>query len=89
MPIRAAPQAAPTIGSFSDRRVDHAARPELIDDSLGDFEGAAIGADIFHQSGKPLGRAPSLPRGLTDRFNHRGQPATRRPFELVFLFLSR
>src|SRR5437667_10453251 len=71
---------------FSDRRVDHTLWAKLIDDSIGDFEGAAIDADVFADQEHGWVALHLFPNALANSFHHRRQTSTRWPFELVFFF---
>ena len=73
---------------FGDRRIDHTFWAELVDDAVSDFEGAAIGPDIFANEEDSGVAFHLFPQALTNSFHHGRQTATRRPFEFVF-FLDR
>ena len=46
-PVSDAPKAASTMADLGDRRVDHALRPEVVDEAFGHLERAAVDADVL------------------------------------------
>src|SRR5260370_10019933 len=73
---------------FRNRRVDHAFFSQLVDDAFGDFEGAAIDADVFADQKARRGALHLFPDSSANRFDHPGHAATRRAFELLFSLCS-
>src|SRR5712692_4923778 len=73
---------------FRDGRVDHAFVAKVIDDAFRNFECAAVRADVFADQKDSRVALHLFPDALPYGFDHGGQAATRRAFELV-IFLNR
>src|SRR5260370_6066461 len=71
---------------FGNRSVDHALRAELIDDAIGDFEGAAISAHVFADQKDSRVALHLFPNPSANCLDHRGGAAARRAFEFAFFF---
>src|SRR5690242_19118224 len=71
---------------FRDRGINHARFAEVIDQTVSDFEGAAVRANVFADDEDGRVHFHLFPDALANRFDHRGHSATGWPFEFVFFF---
>src|SRR6185369_10205605 len=72
--------------AFRDRRVDHAFLAKLIDQSVSDFERAAIRADVFTDHKHGWIAFHLLPNTLANGLNERGLSTTFRARRFMFFF---